>query len=158
RFPVAGRDGIATLQAQLVNMKVGGFISEYDYEVALQVATVICRGDVDPGALVDEASMLRLERLPFLHLLTQPKTQERIAGMLKTGKPVRNRKDRRCHQYNQRILSRQPVLLAARLRAASSCTGAPPNFRPPPTAARWRRCPPWTRAPSRTPPGAGPPP
>ncbi|QAA94755.1 3-hydroxyacyl-CoA dehydrogenase/enoyl-CoA hydratase family protein [Pollutimonas thiosulfatoxidans] len=89
-FPVAGRDGIATLQAQLVNMKVGGFISEYDYEVALQVATVICGGDVDPGALVDEAWMLRLERLAFLHLLTQPKTQERIAGMLKTGKPVRN--------------------------------------------------------------------
>src|SRR5690606_1795397 len=28
RFPVAGRDGIATLKAQLVNMKVGGYISE----------------------------------------------------------------------------------------------------------------------------------
>lgn len=90
RFPVAGRDGIATLKAQLVNMKVGGFISDYDFEVAEQVATVICGGDVDPGSLVDEAWILRLERQAFLHLLVQPKTQERIAGMLKTGKPVRN--------------------------------------------------------------------
>src|SRR5690606_7729023 len=28
-FPVAGRDGVATLKAQLLNMKVGGFISDY---------------------------------------------------------------------------------------------------------------------------------
>ncbi len=89
-FPVAGRDGAATLEAQLVNMKVGGFISDYDFTVAKKAAQVICGGDVDPGSLVDEAWMLRQERKAFLHLLVQPKTQERIAGLLKTGKPVRN--------------------------------------------------------------------
>ncbi len=90
RFPVAGRDGIATLKAQLLNMKVGGFISDYDFRVAEQVATVICGGDVDPGSLVDEEWMLALERQAFLELLNSPKTQERITGMLTTGKPVRN--------------------------------------------------------------------
>lgn len=90
RFPVAGRDGIATLTAQLVNMKVGGYISEHDFTVAERVAHVLCGGDVDPNSLVDEAWMMTLEREAFLHLLTQPKTQERIAGLLKTGKPVRN--------------------------------------------------------------------
>ncbi|WP_454692345.1 3-hydroxyacyl-CoA dehydrogenase/enoyl-CoA hydratase family protein [Achromobacter aloeverae] len=89
-FPVAGRDGIATLTAQLVNLRDGGFISAYDYELGLAVAEVICGGDVDPGSLVDEEWMLAQERRAFLRLLGQPKTQERIAGMLKTGKPVRN--------------------------------------------------------------------
>lgn len=90
RFPVAGRDGIATLKAQLVNMRVGGYISEYDFTVAEKIAHVLCGGDVDPGSLVDEDWMLRREREAFLALLDQPKTQERITGMLKTGKPVRN--------------------------------------------------------------------
>jgi 3-hydroxyacyl-CoA dehydrogenase len=90
RFPVAGRDAIATLKAQLVNMRVGGYISDYDFHIAEQVATAICGGDVDPGSLVDEAWMLRLEREAFLGLLANPKTQERIAGLLQTGKPVRN--------------------------------------------------------------------
>ncbi len=90
QFPIAGRDGIATLKAQLVNMKVGGYISEHDFLVASHVANAICGGDVDPGSFVDEAWMLRQERDAFLSLLTHPKTQERITGLLKTGKPVRN--------------------------------------------------------------------
>jgi 3-hydroxyacyl-CoA dehydrogenase len=90
RFPVAGRDAIATLRAQLVNMHVGGYISDYDFHIGLEVATAICGGDVDPGSLVDEAWMLKLERQAFLGLLANPKTQERIAGLLQTGKPVRN--------------------------------------------------------------------
>lgn len=90
RFPVAGRDGIATLKAQLLNMRVGGYISDYDALVAEKVAYVICGGDIDPGSLVDEAWVLRRERDAFLDLLARPKTQERIAGILETGKPVRN--------------------------------------------------------------------
>lgn len=89
-FPVAGRDGIATLKGQLVNMKVGGFISEHDYHVAQTIAQVICGGDLDPGERVDEAWMLAQEREAFLGLLAHPKTQERIMGFVKTGKPVRN--------------------------------------------------------------------
>ncbi len=34
--------------------------------------------------------MLALERRAFLRLLENPKTHERIMGMLETGKPVRN--------------------------------------------------------------------
>ena len=90
RFPVAGRDAIATFKAQLVNMREGGFISAYDFDVAEKIVHVICGGDVDPGSQVDEAWLLRLEREAFLSLLTQPKTQERIESVLKTGKPVRN--------------------------------------------------------------------
>ena len=53
-------------------------------------ATVLCGGNVDRGTLVDEAWLLRLEREHFVALARMPKTQERIMGMLQTGKPVRN--------------------------------------------------------------------
>ena len=89
-FRVAGRDGAATLKAQLLNMKIGGFISDFDYHVAGRIARALCGGDVDPGSLVDESWMLALEREAFLGLLAEPKTQERIQSVLKTGKPVRN--------------------------------------------------------------------
>jgi len=39
---------------------------------------------------VDEDWLLALERKAFVDLLGSSKTQERIMGMLQTGKPVRN--------------------------------------------------------------------
>jgi 3-hydroxyacyl-CoA dehydrogenase len=89
-FPVAGRTGTATIMAQLVNLKEGGFISEHDMFLGKTIAEVMCGGDVDPGTLVDEAWILALERKAFMSLLTHPKTQERIMGMMNDGKPVRN--------------------------------------------------------------------
>jgi 3-hydroxyacyl-CoA dehydrogenase len=90
QIPVAGDVGIATFKMMLVNMLEGRFISEHDYEVASRIATVLCGGDVDRGALVDEEWLLRLEREHFVALAQMPKTQERIMHTLKTGKPLRN--------------------------------------------------------------------
>jgi 3-hydroxyacyl-CoA dehydrogenase len=78
------------LQMMLVNMRDGGFISAYDYEIGCRVARVICGGEVENGSLVDEKWLLDLERAEFLALLKQPKTHERIKHMLETGKPLRN--------------------------------------------------------------------
>ena len=83
-------DGVATIRAQLVNLRDGGFISAYDDEIATRIATVLCGGDVEEGAPADEATLMALERKHFCELLGQAKTQERIMGMLQTGKPVRN--------------------------------------------------------------------
>ncbi|MFP7721571.1 3-hydroxyacyl-CoA dehydrogenase/enoyl-CoA hydratase family protein [Lysobacter sp. A3-1-A15] len=90
RIQVAGDVGIATFKMLLVNMLEGRFISPHDYEIASRIATVMCGGEVDRGALVDEEWLLRLEREHFVALAQMPKTQERIAHMLKTGKPLRN--------------------------------------------------------------------
>lgn len=89
-FPVAGRNGIATIKAQLVNMRDGGFISQHDFHIGALIADVVCGGDVDAGSLVSEDYLMALERKHFCGLLENPKTQERIMGMLSTGKPVRN--------------------------------------------------------------------
>ena len=89
-LPVAGRYAIATVMAQLVNMRDGGFISAHDYKLGATIAEIVSGGEVDEGSLVSEQWLLDLERRAFMTLLTHPKTQERIMGMLQTGQPVRN--------------------------------------------------------------------
>ena len=89
-FPVAGRSAKATIMGQLVNMRDGGFISAHDFHIATLIADVVCGGDVDAGSLVTEDYLMALERRHFCALLEHPKTQERIMGMMQTGKPVRN--------------------------------------------------------------------
>jgi len=89
-FPVAGRNGVATIKGSLVNMRDGGFISAHDFHIASLIAGVVCGGDVDAGTLVNEEYLMALERKAFCSLLTNAKTQERIMGMMGTGKPVRN--------------------------------------------------------------------
>ena len=89
-FPVAGRDGKATILGSLVNMRDGGFISQHDFHIASLIANVVCGGDVEPGTLVSEEYLMTLERQAFCALIEHPKTQERILGMLNTGKPLRN--------------------------------------------------------------------
>ncbi|HKX96067.1 MAG TPA: 3-hydroxyacyl-CoA dehydrogenase/enoyl-CoA hydratase family protein [Methylibium sp.] len=89
-FPVAGRNGIATIKGQLANLRDGGFASAHDFHISTLIAEVLCGGDVDAGSLVSEDYLMALERERFCALLEHPKTQERIMGMLQTGKPVRN--------------------------------------------------------------------
>ncbi|QEA13281.1 3-hydroxyacyl-CoA dehydrogenase/enoyl-CoA hydratase family protein [Comamonas flocculans] len=89
-FPVAGRSGSATIRGQLTNMRAGGFISDHDQHIATLIAEIVCGGDVDAGTLVNEEYLMALERKAFCALIQHPKTQERILGMLSTGKPVRN--------------------------------------------------------------------
>jgi 3-hydroxyacyl-CoA dehydrogenase len=89
-FPAAGRSAIATIKGQLTNMRDGGFISQHDFHISTLIAEVVCGGDVDAGSLVTEEYLMTLERERFCSLLDHPKTQERIMGMLQTGKPVRN--------------------------------------------------------------------
>ncbi len=89
-FAVAGRSGLATIKGSLVNMRDGGFISAHDFHIGSMIANVVCGGDVDAGTLVTEEYLMALERKAFCELVTHAKTQERIMGMMATGKPVRN--------------------------------------------------------------------
>jgi 3-hydroxyacyl-CoA dehydrogenase len=87
---VCGRAGLATLEMLMVNLLAGGFISQHDFEIGKRIAMVLCGGEVDSGALVDEAWLLRLERRAFIELLKTEKTQARLKHRLETGKPLRN--------------------------------------------------------------------
>ena len=73
-----------------VGMRDGGFISAHDFHIASLIADVVCGGAVEAGSLVTEEYLMALERKHFCSLLEHPKSQERIMGLLQTGKPVRN--------------------------------------------------------------------
>jgi 3-hydroxyacyl-CoA dehydrogenase len=85
-----GRSIAASIRTQLWNMRMGGFISEYDEFLASTIAGVITGGDVPAGTPITEEYLLELEREAFVRLCGQKKTLERIQHMLKKGKPLRN--------------------------------------------------------------------
>ena len=87
---VTGQTGIGTLEMLLVNLRDGGFVSAYDFDIGLAIARVMCGGEIDAGSEVDERWLLELERREFMTLLQNDKTQARIAHTLTTGKPLRN--------------------------------------------------------------------
>jgi 3-hydroxyacyl-CoA dehydrogenase len=90
QIPVAGDVGTSTLKASLVNMVEGRFVSPHDVEIATRIADTLCGGQIERGSTVDEQWLLDLERKHFVALAQMPKTQERIAHTLNTGKPLRN--------------------------------------------------------------------
>ena len=87
--PALGRPALATFRMGIHNAARAGQISEHDALVATKVATILCGGDREPQA-IGEQTFLDLEREAFLSLLGTKKTRERIAHMLKEGKPLRN--------------------------------------------------------------------
>lgn len=89
-IPVAGEGGIAAIKASLYNMKEGKYISEYDAHIGAQLARVLCGGELATGTKVTEDYLLNLEREVFLKLCGEKRTQDRMAFMLKEGKPLRN--------------------------------------------------------------------
>lgn len=86
----AGRDAYAALRAGIYIMQQGVYISEYDAFITGKLAYILCGGDLSAPQWVDEQYLLDLERETFVSLCREPKTQERIQHMLKTGKPLRN--------------------------------------------------------------------
>ena len=85
-----GAGGAATIKLGVRQFLLGGYISDYDAEIAAILAGVLCGGDLSQPQWVDEEYLLGLERQAFMRLLANRKTQERISHMLQTGKPLRN--------------------------------------------------------------------
>jgi 3-hydroxyacyl-CoA dehydrogenase len=87
---VGGESAFAMLKLGAWTMRQGGYISDYDVAVAEKLANVLSGGRLTGEQTVSEQYLLDLEREAFLSLCGNPKTQERIQYMLKTGKPLRN--------------------------------------------------------------------
>lgn len=85
-----GLPALSTLKLGIHQMKRGGYISDHDAEIGTQLARILTGGDLNHPTRVSEQYLLDLEREAFLSLIGTRKTQERMAHMLKTGKPLRN--------------------------------------------------------------------
>jgi 3-hydroxyacyl-CoA dehydrogenase len=87
---VGGEGTFAMLKLGAWTMRQGGYISDHDVVVAEKIANILSGGRLTGEQTVSEQYLLDLEREAFLSLCGNPKTQERMQFMLKTGKPLRN--------------------------------------------------------------------
>ena len=85
-----GNPALATLKLGVHLMKRAGYISDHDALIGEKLARILTGGDLNHPTHVSEQHLLDLEREAFLSLIGTRKTQDRIAHMLKTGKPLRN--------------------------------------------------------------------
>jgi 3-hydroxyacyl-CoA dehydrogenase len=86
---VAGERGYQKMRAALTAKRESGAITGHDFTV-LEKAAYVLSGGRTFDTTVTEQYLLDLEREAFLSLCGMPQSQERIAHMLKNGKPLRN--------------------------------------------------------------------
>lgn len=89
-IPVGGEPAYALLRLGAWLARQGEFISDHDLLIADKLAHVLSGGRLSGPAQVSEQYLLDLEREAFLSLCGHPRTQQRMAHMLNTGKPLRN--------------------------------------------------------------------
>lgn len=89
-FYLSGKSGRATIDMMLYDMQLNGQISEHDRKIGQKLATVLTGGDTAPTLPVTEQQLLDLELEAFLSLCGEEKSQDRMAAILTTGKPLRN--------------------------------------------------------------------
>ena len=87
---VLGESAQAAMKLALHMMKRGGFISDHDELIGKKLANVMSGGTLNHQTQVSERYLLDLEREAFVSLCGERRTQERIAAILKTNKPLRN--------------------------------------------------------------------
>ncbi len=86
-----GVGGRLAVESAVDGLRKAGKISDHDALIGRSLARVVTGGERANGLeAVDEQYLLDLEREVFVSLAGEPKSQERMAHMLKTGKPLRN--------------------------------------------------------------------
>ncbi|HYE73412.1 MAG TPA: enoyl-CoA hydratase/isomerase family protein, partial [Blastocatellia bacterium] len=87
---VLGEAALTKFKLGIHMMKRGGYISDHDALIGTKIAEVMSGGNLTRPTRVSETYLLELEREAFVSLCGTRATQERIAHMLKNGKPLRN--------------------------------------------------------------------
>jgi 3-hydroxyacyl-CoA dehydrogenase len=87
---VLGEPALTRFKTGIHMMRRAGYISDHDALIGTKIAEVLCGGKISRAQRVSEQYLLDIEREAFVSLCGTKATQERIAHMLKTGKPLRN--------------------------------------------------------------------
>jgi 3-hydroxyacyl-CoA dehydrogenase len=90
QIKVLGESFLAAAKLAIHLLQRGGYATDYDGHVARKLANILAGGSLSSAQWVSEQYVLDLEREAFVSLCGEKKTLERIAHMLKTGKPLRN--------------------------------------------------------------------
>ena len=90
-FVLPGKGGQLAIKTAITGFRMSGKISKHDAHIAKGLAHVLTGGSRANGSTpVDEQYLLDLEREVFVSLAGERLSQDRMAHMLKTGKPLRN--------------------------------------------------------------------
>ena len=84
---VLGQEGFGMLNVGILSFEKGGFIAPHSAKVARGIARILTGGDTGLG-VIDEKTMLSLEREIFTELCKDQITVEKIIHILTTGKPL----------------------------------------------------------------------
>jgi len=87
-IPVFGRDAMGMIEAEMLNMRSGGYIPPHMEFIAKKMAVCMSGGDVLQGTAVSEEYLQRLERDAFVDLWKTENTQKMAENIMKTGKPL----------------------------------------------------------------------
>ncbi len=86
-----GEGGRLAIESIIDSYIKAGTISAHDGLIGKKLAYILTGGEkASPLRPVDEQYLLDIEREAFVSLCSEPLTQQRMAYMLKTGKPLRN--------------------------------------------------------------------
>jgi len=86
----SGRDAYSAMLLGIEGFRLSGYATDYDAFISKKLAYVLSGGALSEPQWVSEQYILDLEREAFMSLVNEAKTQERIAHMLQTNKPLRN--------------------------------------------------------------------
>ncbi len=89
-YKLPGASGWAALKLALHDFRLKGMATAHDMVVGTALAKALTGGDADMTEELGEADILRLERQGLVGLAKTRGTRDRIAHMLKKGKPLRN--------------------------------------------------------------------
>jgi 3-hydroxyacyl-CoA dehydrogenase len=87
---VLGSNGVSTLLEIVAPLRVQGALTENDWFIVEEMATIFTGGENPSPRRINEEEMTALERHAFLRLAARPETLARMKHMLATGKPLRN--------------------------------------------------------------------
>jgi len=86
-----GEGGRLAIEMIIDSYQKAGTISPHDGLIGKKLAFVLTGGQkASPLYPVDEQYLLDIEREAFVSLCAEPRSQQRMAHMLKSGKPLRN--------------------------------------------------------------------
>jgi len=88
--PAFGQTAMSLLKLGTRQMMESGVISEHDWQIFAGVANIMAGAGVIKSGAITEEFIDAQNREFYVSLCQNPKTQERIAHMLQTGKPLRN--------------------------------------------------------------------
>jgi len=88
KIKVIGREAQGMVEAEMLNMKSGGYITPHMEFIAKKIAGVLSGGEVIQGTEITEEQWMKQEREAFVELWKTENTQKMAEHMLKTGKPL----------------------------------------------------------------------